>query len=155
MKIKQDFITNSSSTSFILSYKNTKVVTKKMVDIIFKEWFYLDCKADEEFKKEVYKRIKKLENDECVMIPFSCNYETFIIKNDDGNIYVETCNNHRWDNLDILKYVDMFENNDEFEKRFNEMIFTNISTGEKISRKDYFQKLRDEYLKGKENENKK
>jgi|LSQX01.2.fsa_nt_gb hypothetical protein len=125
MKRKLDFITNSSSTSFIISdHNDTRTVAKKMLDIIFDEWKSLDYN-DEEFIKKMYNRVKKLSKNENIMIPFSCNYETFIFKTEAGNIFVDTCNNHSWYrklNFDPQSVL----SDQEFEKFDKHIQFVNI-----------------------------
>jgi hypothetical protein len=97
MKIKRDFITNSSSTSFILtdSYTDTKDIATEIVNIIFEEW-RLDGEINENYASQIQKNIIMLRKNENIMIPFSINEETFIFRLEDGNFYIQTCNNHYW-----------------------------------------------------------
>ncbi len=150
MKKKIDFITNSSSSSFILpaSIKDTKDVAKQMVDIIFKEWKEFDNKPDEEYSKQIYDNIKKLNKDENIMIPFSCNYETFIFRMEDGRIFVDTCNNHDWEfsmNIDEHFSPDDYVENEE--KKRNKQIFVNIESGVKDTKKNLLDIINEEFKK--------
>lgn len=150
MKKKIDFITNSSSSSFILpaSIKDTKDVAKQMVDIIFKEWKKFDNKPDEEYSKQIYDNIKKLNKDENIMIPFSCNYETFIFRMEDGRIFVDTCNNHDWEfsmNIDEHFSPDDYDEN-EVKKR-NKQIFVNVESGVKDTKKNLLDIINEEFKK--------
>ena len=63
-----------------------------------------------------------------ILIPFSCNYETYIIKDpEDGQIKVFTCNNHGpWDDYLHIKHSFSEENSLDF--KFNNTLFINIET---------------------------
>lgn len=125
MKIKLDFVTNSSSTCFIVSHKNTKDVAMEMVKIIFKEWDQYNYKKDKKFENMIFKNIKKLPENENIMIPFSTNYETFIFNNN-NTIYVDTCTNHDWwGKLDVSRDL-LKDELDDFENLENSLEFVNI-----------------------------
>jgi len=141
MKIKHDFVTNKRSSNFILGYKTTKVACKKMVDIIFREWKNDGTPVEKNIKKKILETIKSLKGDENILIPFSSKYETFISKRNDGSIQAETCNNHNWDDLDIIRYLTWDE---DFEKH-KEMTFLNIETGKNETQREYFKKVYGEY----------
>jgi len=134
MKIKQDFITNSSSSSFIVSGETTKEIAEKMTIIVFAE--RLDyAPVNKDYEKKILKTIKNLKDDENIMLPFTCNYETFISKNKDGEIFVDTCRNHDWENeLDITNHFGE-EGNEKEEKYQSKLEFINIETGERGNKK--------------------
>ena len=141
MKKKLDFVTNSSSSSFILSdsIKDTKTVAKQMVDLIFKEWKEFDRNPDEEFSKKIFDNIKKLDKDENIMIPFSCNYETFIYRLENGKIFVDTCNNHDWERtMDIIEHFNPDDYDEKEEERTNNLTFVNIETGVRDTKENHF-----------------
>lgn len=118
MKIRSDFVTNSSSSSFIVQQcdKFPDVFSVAEAMIPYRDWDYDD---------ECIYRMKNSLLDRNTSVMFrSCNYETKIIKRDD-KFYVETCNNHRWGLYDDahaecrgeggLDYMDTdFENEEYF-----------------------------------------
>ena len=154
MKIKSDFVTNSSSSSFIVNYKNTKITAKKMTDIIFEDWKYFSEPVSEEFKNKIHKTIEKLKDDENILIPFSTNYETFIFRNDDGRIYVDTCQNHDWENeLDIIEHFNPDDYDEEKESIKDNMSFINIKTEIIGTKSELLEIINKEFESGMKNEN--
>ena len=109
MKVRNGFVSNSSSTSFIIDSTNVFNVAKDMLDIIKQEWLDWDdnkvtkAKTKKQFSK-YYDNIAKLksilpEGCDGIMMP-SCNYDTYIVLDKDENrCLVATCNNHHWDDL--------------------------------------------------------
>lgn len=109
MKIRSGFVSNSSSSSFIVSGdKKTINVLDDMLDIWMGEPIN---RSDKD-----YKRIKKWINknkdfDNNLLLPYTCNYETFIYKVD-GEIYIDTCNNHEFYEIDYFQFID--EDDDDY-----------------------------------------
>jgi len=101
MKIRNGFVSNSSSSSFIISdeyFKTSADLAKYMINIQIEE----DADfLDKEWIEHKLKLIDKLKNiDEDLPISFpSCNYDTYIRKVGDCYL-VSTCNNTRWELYD-------------------------------------------------------
>ena len=104
MKIRNGFVSNSSSSSFIIGkckkFPNVKALAKHMLKIRDKEWADWDDLGHNR-EKENLKNITKADKN----LTFrTTNYETWLI--DDGDyIVVSTCNNHDWSSLyDHIQY---------------------------------------------------
>jgi len=151
MKVRTDFITNSSSAAYIVRYKNPINTAKKMLDIFFKNW--KDSSQDESHpcEEEVRKWLKDNPNfDGNIIIPWTCNYETFIYGGDwidvarGRRVRVDTCNNEDWisNGLEIERYVGEEEYYDyiEYDK---EELFLDL-TDFKIKTRAKFNKEREE-----------
>lgn len=99
MKIRTGFVSNSSSSSFVLETKNDHNTTWKVAQEMLRQREADGWNEDGEgpTAEETIRRIEALNLP--VNTPFtmhSYNYETFIFKCDD-KILIDTCNNHRWD----------------------------------------------------------
>lgn len=93
MKIRAGFVSNSSSSSFIISenkYASVFDVALEMLEIrTMDDW--PDCP-----EKPMIIRARNLGVDPDTPITFAtCNYDTFIFK-EGPSILVSTCNNHPW-----------------------------------------------------------
>lgn len=92
MKIRSGFVSNSSSSSFIVKvghpFKTALEVAEYMIP--HREW-----ESDAERLAQIQEM--KIDDKQYDAISFqSCNYETFIA-HEDGYFLIETCNNHDWD----------------------------------------------------------
>lgn len=92
MKIRNGFVSNSSSSSFVVKVGKPFNTALELANhmIPFREW---DC--DQELVNKVNKLIQKCPETPAVCFK-SCNYDTFIAKM--GDVFlVQTCHNHDWD----------------------------------------------------------
>ncbi len=110
MKIRNGFVSNSSSSSFIINGKINNVANS-MLGTVMEDYFTWDGTKTNKKEKALYATWKKnlamaLENKDVqdgkigITMP-SCNYDTYILKVND-EIHVSTCRNHNWD-LDYVK----------------------------------------------------
>ena len=102
MKTRNGFVSNSSSSSFVIKGNCTtaQVATSMMYEIMAdrihwsESWGKEEAWLDEQ-KQALYWLHNNLDFNENILIPWSTNYETFIWR-DKGTIFVATCNNHDW-----------------------------------------------------------
>lgn len=91
MKTRHGFVSNSSSSSFILSkdsYESVFDLAKKMIPA--RDW-----DTDQELINKIEEaEIKGMDPNTSVSFA-SCNYETYIVKYKDYYL-ISTCNNHGW-----------------------------------------------------------
>jgi hypothetical protein len=119
MKVRHGFVSNSSSTSFLLSkggFKNIFDLAEKMVMARQNEG-HIDSELVKKIRvgmDEIY--IDRNYGDAAGIAFRTCNYDTFIVPV--GNYYVvATCNNHGWSCLDhALTYITPSEVVDELER---------------------------------------
>lgn len=102
MKIRSGFVSNSSSSSFIISNKNfpnvrslaTYMLKKKIRETSdYHDYDWKDESINDD--KKFIKKLKDLDENQSVCFP-SCNYDTYIKKIGD-QYFVATCNNTNWD----------------------------------------------------------
>ena len=103
MKIRNGFVSNSSSSSFIISansFESVRALATYMIKKKIEEENYYDeddgVEIDEYNHNNIYiDRLKNVDENYPVCFP-SCSYETYIKKV--GDVYlVSTCNNTDWD----------------------------------------------------------
>ena len=99
MKIRKGFVSNSSSSSFIVEGSATIAqVALAMMYEIRSDWESSNYDSWDPPKRfyEALKWVSENQNyDKPLLIPWSTNEETFIWRANDG-IMVKTCNNHDW-----------------------------------------------------------
>jgi len=101
MKTRNGFVSNSSSSSFIISnekFKTVRSLAKYMIKKKIEENSYYKEDDDSDFinfDKLYIKRLMDIDKNQTVSFP-SCNYDTYIRKVGDQYL-VATCNNTDWD----------------------------------------------------------
>ena len=128
MKIRNGFVSNSSSSSFVVT-KNTTTVN------VFKDFVLAKIKRDidlewhngedenwvKENKKQLQYCLEWANNhqnyDKPLTFPYSFNGETDIWRGDDNKIYIDTCNNDQYnDYIEYLNYGP--DSSDEYDQCF-------------------------------------
>lgn len=111
MKIRSGFVSNSSSSSFVVC-NTLEYTAETMLDIVIRDWSEWDRSETKSFRDESKRRFKEwrnrlkkaLKNPEVqsgkIGITFpSTNEETYIVWRRD-RAFVQTCNNHDWSVVD-------------------------------------------------------
>jgi len=107
MKIRNGFVSNSSSSSFIVANGDVATIANIMLNVVLNDWYDLDDKTVEAWRKNA----TKCHNNEDIRsgkigitIP-SCNYETYIFKSGQ-DVYIDTCHNHEWpmEEMGVIRY---------------------------------------------------
>ena len=94
MKIRQGFVSNSSSSSFVVNGTNKAVLDVALKMVPARDW----RKRDDVLLKKL---LEKADTPDTPIAFKSCNYNTFIMKIK-NTIFIETCNNHPW--ADFIDY---------------------------------------------------
>lgn len=99
MRIRNGFVSNSSSSSFIVSNKNfasVRELAKYMLNRQIKDHDFDGEYAAEyiEYDRQYIERLEKIDENQSVSFP-SCNYDTYIRRVGDCYL-VNTCNNTDW-----------------------------------------------------------
>ena len=140
MKIRNGFVSNSSSSSFIVrfdeKYPNTLAIAESMIKNRFEEWHEFKENDDDTHPTEIqiYKNIERLKKTDVINMPMffrSTNYDTYIMAITDKYAYVDTCNNTNWDvkNISIHKVpddlIESFPNVDRFGELNLDIVYDN------------------------------
>ena len=123
MKIRMGFVSNSSTTSFIIgqdAYENVFVLAKHVLRIMQdQDEEYPDDPRSENINDWIQNLEKLVElgvnPNSPVFIP-SAEFNTEIMKREDG-FYVDTCHNYYWDDLKGVEYhAESFQSEEVFEE---------------------------------------
>lgn len=148
MKIRTSFVSNSSSSSYILfsSVKNRSSaigidhVASYMLDVILKDWERWPDKPSTsriERAKLLHDNLVSVSNNQDIRegkigitMP-STNYDTYLLARNDGAIIISTCNNHDWDFESAYDHYSGggADENDEAHQSIKKAKFYNIENG--------------------------
>ena len=125
MKTRNGFVSNSSSSSFVLKVGQPFETTLDIAE-------YMIPKRDWDNDEELVEKVRKLKYNKTPIhaLKFnSCNYDTFIAKMGEYFL-VETCHNHDWDLYDFnvnrpLEFEEYF-GDDSFYELSNKINFYNL-----------------------------
>ena len=141
MKTRHGFVSNSSSSSFIVHEpkRTTAQIMRDMLKLVRNEW-----KEEKYNTRKITKIIKWLQahprKDIPLVFPNTCNYETWVFKNANGmDTLIETCNNHdcNWESMDFD-----YRGEDEYDEDMKHM-----KTLKFLDLSDMKEKTYDEYNK--------
>jgi len=138
MKIRNGFVSNSSSSSFVVNLSIEKV-TKSMINDLID---FSETKTDKQRYKKLKEKIKnvfkliQLKNRFVGLVLPSPFQDTYIFEKD-NRCYIQTCNNIQWDIQDQASSNDetIFETIIQKEKFFN-IIKNQIMTYSEIEQSD-------------------
>jgi len=128
MKLRTGFVSNSSSSSYLINIfnKNTlSIISKDMLKTVISDWEMHGLNRSERWMDNLNKALKmKAVKSGLLGITFpSTKEDTYIIQKKKG-IYISTCRNHNWDMLDgVLNYG---EDNNKIYKLLKDQYFYNI-----------------------------
>jgi hypothetical protein len=127
MKIRKGYVSNSSSSSFIIDESHYDSIFDVAEDMINER------KWGEQDKKDI-KKLRKLKIDSNTPISFcTCNYDTYIMRKY-GCYLITTCNNHDFDDIFYGKSA----NNEKYKKIKEEFQIEDLF---EIKEKTYFYRL--------------
>jgi hypothetical protein len=132
MKERRGFVSNSSSSSFIVHdpKRTTAQILREMLKRVKAEW-----KEERYNTRKITKVIKWLQahpkKDIPLVYPNTCNYETWVFKNANGmDTLIETCNNHdcNWESMDFdYRGEDNYEDDWKYMKTLTFLDITNMT----------------------------
>jgi len=142
MKIRNGFVSNSSSSSFIVSGTDIKEIATSMLDIVVEDFSEWNENSKERLKiygkwQKNLQTIFKLNNKDIlegkigVCFP-STNYDTYILLKDEDIIHVDTCNNHSWD-LNTWRELDCNEI-----EGMNDFLYFDVAINKLRKKLDYY-----------------
>jgi len=122
MKSRKSFVSNSSSSSFIITGSNILEVATVMHKYLISDWFETDPDSKKRLLDQ-HERLKQLCSREDVLsgengVMFkSCNYDTYLIT-DGKRVLIDTCNNHDWsecwlDHMNVIYHSGDYSDDDD------------------------------------------
>ena len=105
MKVRSGFVSNSSSSSFILKFNDrfpdTASIAENMIKDKFDDWVdFGDIEEGDPFMSKVYNNLEKFKskhyNPRTPIFFKSCNYDTYIVPITENYVLIDTCNNTDW-----------------------------------------------------------
>lgn len=151
MKIRNGFVSNSSSSSFLLKANSTMEIFCRMLPLLKKDYEF-DDEAVSAWNKyhapRIEKFLKKYPKDfnGGIRIPFTCNFETYIYPVDGGESYIETCNNIDWSEIFASNELTDLDDCDRYG---NDEItqFVDVSTLKTNTSKGFYKEMCEEWEK--------
>lgn len=142
MKLRQGFVSNSSSSSFILNINDhgtLSEISRDMLDVVIedfedtgKQQQKKESKLHKGWRKSLAKalRMKGVKEGNIGIVFPSCNYETYIIQKGDS-LYIATSNNHKFNFEGTVTNYD-YSDSDESKKLYDltrESMYFDVSRG--------------------------
>lgn len=114
MKLRTGFVSNSSSTSFVIAADTSAEAADILSFAIISDLSgveFVDGDGQNWGRKHIERTSSSLEAlrsdyNGVILIPYTTNFETWIYPAVDGGCYVETCNNIDWSSIEHLILAD-------------------------------------------------
>lgn len=134
MKTRLGFVSNSSSSSFIIRkgrHNNVFSLADAMLDIRNDEWREYNSEDNDLGEEQAkLKQARSLNVNQDTPVWFSTtNYDTFIRKNDYGDFEVDTCNNQEWGLLEEVCQTWESFNEETGESKKDKTFYWHIKSG--------------------------
>jgi len=106
MKIRNGFVSNSSSSSFVVRFGDLKKISAAMLKVVtndFSEYLSSSKRRNISSHKKWKSNLRKaftlddIKSGEIGITMPSCNYDTYIYHKKDDGFWITTCHNHNWE----------------------------------------------------------